>query len=1548
VCINLTFSRWGPVFQFHGVRICRHGFYYMVVLTEDFRLRRKGKPLRNYLMILKGNSFGMQGRLLPFQKTPFEVLSNFGGTTTWRSNLDLQDMRRVLPESMWLPEGETLPHLGDQPDWGHMNKYEWTGEAYEEKPNLEGQDPHMWTDFVTASEWREMLLDLHRQHQKPAAPDGGQSAATDPLLSELSGYAHAAFADGINTGFYVNCYTTKQCPTMEGLLQELQKGIRRLEEQREADETQRAKAAECATETGLSESASAEANRRKSSFSTALQTLGRLNSSYRRCHWKSGSELVFPILFEHLTFASHRTWKVYIKKAVFMASEAWRRLYGSSVLHARSKHQQPDGEVLLYKRDGLEDYVLRGWQRIQVSESCVLYKGPEGQVCQSLLDAFEHDQASKQKGGDACRRLSALQEFLRGACQAKDKAPPRPVPSGGGSKPTPLMRGTEAGEDEPVPEPSLQDQQLKERRVLVTTSTLEDYLFRGSHPVLAGMSFFVYAMWVYRVEKPPREEASVRSALVKNFDMPFAEAYKLSSTHLQRISTELRVPMFEGFLMPAATVDSETASMFKQLLCRPFHIDEGLVASVSEEDLVLRSFQSFCAPPRTAQEDMSAWAATAFTRCYVQWSKNNETLAREARFRFLARYEYPSLWETSEVQVAMEHLADEMEKEEEREARAVYETTLWPDPDAEKPRASVAHYSALVGADVELNLEGLARARLEKHSKRRDLDAKVGEEYIRVHAPGTSAADADEEGPPEETGGDDMAKAPAHTFPLVPHKPSLEDMQKLLEFKMRSRVSKFGKDLQSLPFMATAAATATATDVSGASTTYKQRVEGLLKSFQGFKHLSSVDKQDIMGLHQEHMGKKSAGSRAEDDLTQEISLDSLRKLLPDIPVGSSRFSDQGLYAKPSDLVVAMVKNLPRKKQLTEDQTLFMARFADICDKIYDQQAKPPEERHVYHMLLLGQGGSGKTFVVQELVFVALHYIWPPQEGETLHVVAASNAQAKNISTPEIKARTLHTAGCLGVQKMTKARLGPGQKAQKLQSRWRHAVALVIEEISMVAAMLYHMLDYRSMLGRAAEFNVSDSTYSKPGHAFGRIPLVLHLGDFLQLKPTANISLVDDLQAANEDGSYKFENPAIEIQHAQKVFRAIENVFELRGTRRFVAGDPLIEFLQCMRRGPDPATGKTFPDQVWAAFEQTWATDKDDVLDPRHQEARFQEGYGMGIYWETLARWIPKRAQLDARKLGKPLVFLQCVDEAGGMDDATAWRFLNQFNIYNTGKMHGVLPVHEGMRLRLTEKVDADMGLVQEAVGTVIEIVFHPADQAVYENMPAGSIFRPDHLPAGIWLRMDGYNKCPTWEEFLPHVQVPVGELSLNSLSAPKHRSAEDDSEFSEITAFCHASGVCPQPNADDSQEKQLAVALARITADGKLGHCDVETLREACQHGQNVKAAKSMFFLPAMETQVDFSSTDKYTIRRCGFQASHAQFLTSTASQGQTLRAGVTIDCARVPKQGNKREGMDDDTWWLHLYVMFSRATRVFAVPTNSFGFLFARFLKDCCSQARK
>ena len=62
-----------------------------------------------------------------------------------------------------------------------------------------------------------------------------------------------------------------------------------------------------------------------------------------------------------------------------------------------------------------------------------------------------------------------------------------------------------------------------------------------------------------------------------------------------------------------------------------------------------------------------------------------------------------------------------------------------------------------------------------------------------------------------------------------------------------------------------------------------------------------------------------------------------------------------------------------------------------------------------------------------------------------------------------------------------------------------------------------------------------------------------------------------------------------------------------------------------------------------------------------------------------------------------------------------------------------------------------------------------------------------------------------------------------------------------------------------------------------------------------------------------------HTVRCTGFPLTHANYLTSTASQGQTIRTGVTIDCARIEPKGN--HGTKDADWRLHLYVMFSRAT---------------------------
>ena len=59
---------------------------------------------------------------------------------------------------------------------------------------------------------------------------------------------------------------------------------------------------------------------------------------------------------------------------------------------------------------------------------------------------------------------------------------------------------------------------------------------------------------------------------------------------------------------------------------------------------------------------------------------------------------------------------------------------------------------------------------------------------------------------------------------------------------------------------------------------------------------------------------------------------------------------------------------------------------------------------------------------------------------------------------------------------------------------------------------------------------------------------------------------------------------------------------------------------------------------------------------------------------------------------------------------------------------------------------------------------------------------------------------------------------------------------------------------------------------------------------------------------------------RTGLPISHARVITSTACQGRTMRDGVIIDCGRLE---DRNRALHDDDWWLDLYVMLSRATKL-------------------------
>ena len=100
-----------------------------------------------------------------------------------------------------------------------------------------------------------------------------------------------------------------------------------------------------------------------------------------------------------------------------------------------------------------------------------------------------------------------------------------------------------------------------------------------------------------------------------------------------------------------------------------------------------------------------------------------------------------------------------------------------------------------------------------------------------------------------------------------------------------------------------------------------------------------------------------------------------------------------------------------------------------------------------------------------------------------------------------------------------------------------------------------MLDFRSMLGRRLSHCVDPQTYTRIGHAFGRVPIVLNLGDFLQLRPTAQLSLLDDLTRKDENGPAKGPACAAGVRTHPRCVRAAgdEALQRWRSTDRVAAG-----------------------------------------------------------------------------------------------------------------------------------------------------------------------------------------------------------------------------------------------------------------------------------------------------------------------------------------------------------------------------------------------------------
>ena len=171
---------------------------------------------------------------------------------------------------------------------------------------------------------------------------------------------------------------------------------------------------------------------------------------------------------------------------------------------------------------------------------------------------------------------------------------------------------------------------------------------------------------------------------------------------------------------------------------------------------------------------------------------------------------------------------------------------------------------------------------------------------------------------------------------------------------------------------------------------------------------------------------------------------------------------------------------------------------------------------------------------------------------------------------------------------------------------------------MISPASYNVLLYRFYHGRKERWQIKQEChYVQPDWAFGRMPLKLHLGDFLQLRPTGAMSLLTDMTTL----SYTTEDrsPPPEFQDAAKLFLGMEYCYELTTTNRFrndEGGRELKEVTEFMR-DPEPEQSDAYK-RVADLWQTMLLKDVEGEVDERLREPRFQHGHMLAMFWETCA------------------------------------------------------------------------------------------------------------------------------------------------------------------------------------------------------------------------------------------------------------------------------------------------------------------------------------------
>ena len=197
------------------------------------------------------------------------------------------------------------------------------------------------------------------------------------------------FIDTRNAGFYVNSYTTNMGDGMSEFMKHLRVGIERLQPAIADQEAQLRREARFL----------GPGPKSLGSNKRAAKMLLRINTAYTKCKHVGGSELVFPILFGHLCYQTHK----------------WGRSIGS--IHAVAPDMVAEPESIAHADRGGLALLPKTWCRREGKK----VEGPDGTLYESVGKAQEAFLASQSMSKHLpAEDISRLRDFFYSADEIQE------------------------------------------------------------------------------------------------------------------------------------------------------------------------------------------------------------------------------------------------------------------------------------------------------------------------------------------------------------------------------------------------------------------------------------------------------------------------------------------------------------------------------------------------------------------------------------------------------------------------------------------------------------------------------------------------------------------------------------------------------------------------------------------------------------------------------------------------------------------------------------------------------------------------------------------------------------------------------------------------------------------------------------------------------------------------------------------------------------------------------------------------------------------------